>query len=274
MKQSSRILGGACLAAFLYLSSLTLATANDVAYIRGDSPPWGESTNEAAMDEIFGAGNWADLRMADGAGPFQVGSGFRFIFLEGSDGSANELNAYLQAHSAQIEGFVSGGGRLLLNAAPNEGGNINFGFGGAELIYEAFTLQVVAADANHPVFQGPKTPVATAYTGNAFGHAILANGLTPIIIGAPGADEAGEIVLGEKGFGNGRVLMGGMTTNNFHSPSAEAANLRANIIFYAAEGAPPPPPVPVPSVGLFGLIALILLMLVAAGWSLVTRRTL
>ncbi len=270
MKQISAIAGGFCLAVCLLMSGLTAAVANDVAYIRGATPPWGVSANEAAMDQAFGAGNWADLRMADGAGPFQVDSGFRFIFLEGGDVTANELNTYLQTHRAQIENFVSAGGALLLNAAPNQGGNIDFGFGGVELIYPAFSNNVVAADPNHPVFLEPE-PVATAFSGSFFGHAILGNGLNPILIGAPGDDQAGEIVLGEMTFGNGRVLLGGMTTHNFHAPGADAATLRANIIVHAADGAevtPPPPALAVPIFGLPGLIALILLMLGFAGWNL------
>jgi hypothetical protein len=39
-------------------------------------------------------------------------------------------------------------------------------------------------------------------------------------------------VLGEKNYGAGHVLFGGMTTDNFHSPQPEASNLRANIIAY------------------------------------------
>jgi hypothetical protein len=186
------------------------------------------------MDRAFADG-WDDLRMEDGAGPFLPESGYKTIFLEGSDNTALELNAFLSDHRTTIENWVSAGGRLFLNAAPNQGGNIDFGFGGATLNYdrEAYSDSVVAADPEHAVFKGPFLPIAAAYAGESFAHAYLTGGgLTPIIIAAPSDDNAGVVVLGEKAFGKGRVLLGGMTLDYFHSPQPEAANLRANILRY------------------------------------------
>ncbi len=233
---------------------------NADAYIRGATAPWGEITNEAAMDAVFGAGNWADLRMSGGAGPFTPGL-HNFIFLEGGDGTANELSAFLAANQAAIENFVSNGGTLLLNSAPNEGGNISYGFGGVTLTYPSFSSSVVAANPTHPIFIGPFTPVLTSYTGNSFGHAVVGGGISPIIIGAPGDSAAGLTVLGELSFGSGLVLFGGMTTDNWQSPQPEAANLRANIITYASGGGVPYTAVPVPSLSVWGLITLAALML-------------
>ncbi len=244
------------------------AFAAEVAYIRGTSAPWGNSTNEAAMETVFGAGNWDDLRMADATNPFAVGAGYRFIFLEGGDHTANELSAYLQYYRAEIEDFVVRGGHLLLNSAPNEGGNIDFGFGGIQLVYPASSSAVVAADPSHPIFNGPFTPVVTSYTGGSFGHAIIGNGVTPIIIGAPGNSQAGNTVLGELIFGNGLVLFGGMTTNNFHYPGTEAANLRANIIDYTSQGAAPA----IPTLNEWGMIIMSLLMAGSAFWFIRKER--
>lgn len=231
-------------AGLLALGMAGSAFAQSAAYVRGASAPWGQTTNESAMDQVFGAGNWSDLRMAGGVGPFAPGSGYSFVFLEGGDNTALELAAYLDTHRAAIEAFVQNGGHLLLNSAPNEGGNINYGFGGVTLTYDGGTDSddVVAANPAHPVFVGPFTPITTTFSGSHFGHAIVGPGLTAIIIGAPGDDVEGETVLGELGFGSGRVLFGGMTTHNFHDPEPEAANLRANIISYAALGAIAPPP--------------------------------
>lgn len=258
-------------AATLAITLLLPSLAHAVAYIRGATPPWGESTNEAAMDAVFGAGGWDDLRMADGPAPFLPGSGHTFIFLEGSDGTALELDAYLIANRAAIEAFVSAGGHLLLNSAPNQGGNIDFGFGGVTLIDGDNPAAVVAANPIHPVFIGPYTPVVTAYTGSSFGHATVSGGgLSPIIIGAVGDPSAGLTVLGEKVFGSGLVLLGGMTTDNFHNPQPEAANLRANIIAHAATGAVAPPtvaaaPVPALSHGALVLMAGLIAFLALAG---------
>lgn len=249
---------------------LASSLANGAAYIRGASAPWGENTNETAMDTVFGAGGWDDLRMADGAAPFTSGA-HDFIFLEGGDETANELSAYLSTYRTEIETFVSSGGALLLNAAPNQGGDIDYGFGGVTLTYPAFTNSVVAASAGHPVFNGPFTPVVTAYSANFFGHAVVGNGLSPIIIGAPGDGNEGETVLGERGFGSGLVVLGGMTTDNFHDPEPEAANQRANIIAYTAAGGDLNlEPEVVPATPAWSLAMLLALMLLAVA---LRRRT-
>ncbi len=264
---------------------ISAVQAAEFAYIRGATQPWGEVTNEAAMDLAFGAGNWDDLRMAAGPGPFLPGSGYRFLFLEGGDDTALELDAYLNANRAAIEAFVNAGGHLLLNAAPNEGVDIDFGFGGVTLDYQAgsgwFSSAVTAANAAHPAFVGPFTPVVTDYTGDSFGHAIVSGGgLSAIILSndlppppalpaatrasaAPnggGGPPIGSVVLGEKAFGSGLVVLGGMTTDNFHSPQPEAANLRANLLDYAANGSvvAGTPVTSVPSVNGLGLLGLTL----------------
>lgn len=229
------------------------------AYIRGASSPWGQSSNEAAMDTVFGAGNWDDLRMSGGNAPFLPGAGHNFIYLEGSDHTANELSTYLAAYQADIEAYVQNGGHLLINAAPNQGGDIAFGFGGVLLTFPARTHNVVAVDVNHPIFSG----IATSYSGNFFGHAILGGATTPLIIGAPGNQNAGSTVLAEMNYGSGYVMFGGMTTVNFHSPQPDATTLLSNIISYAssvASGTPPPPaPTPVP-VSPWALLSLTLLL--------------
>lgn len=203
-----------------------------VAYIRGATPPWSQTTNETAMSRVFGPYGWSDLRMANGAGPFAVGTGddYRFIFLEGSDTSALELAAYLAANGAAIDAWVNAGGRLFLNSAPNQGGNINFGFG-ATLINGSPSPSVEATNPAHPVFVGPFGAVPANLTGSYFAHATVTDpGLTKIVQRA--ADDV--MVLGDKVVGSGRVMLGGMTTTNFHSPAVGAANLRANILCYTA----------------------------------------
>lgn len=179
------------------------------------------------MEAAFGPGNWHDLRMSAGATPFLADSHYNFIFLEGGDSTANELNAFLAANRAAVEAFVNRGGKLLLNSAPNEGGDIDFGFGGVTLSNNSYSPDVSAADITHPVFAG----LPTSFSGTYFGHAIV--GPTSSIIVAPVGT-----VLGEKRSGNGCVLFGGMTTTNFHSPQPAAFNLRVSILNYTANGCP------------------------------------
>ena len=203
-----------------------------VGYLRGASAPWEVDTNERAMDRVFGAGQWSDLRLADGAGPFAVGTGndYGFLFVEGGDSTATEFSAFLAAHGTAIATWVNAGGSLILNAAPNVGGSFSMGFG-VTLNYPDPAGAVIGADSGHPVFNGPYGATGTAFTGGSFSHATVAGGsLMPIILRSPEND----IVLGEQVAGNGHVLFGGMTPDFFHQPQPNAANLTANILAYAA----------------------------------------
>jgi hypothetical protein len=207
------------------------ASANQVAYIRGSSPPWGQISNETAMDRAFGTEGWDDLRLSEGAGPFTIsGNGdYAVIFIDGSDGTATEFSGFLAAHGAAINNWVNAGGALILNSAPNVGTSFSMGFG-VTLNYPQFGPNVVASNPAHPIFAGPFLPTATAMTGNSYAHATVSGtGLTPIIDRSPEADQ----VLAEKSEGAGHVIFGGMTTHNFHSPGTEAANLRANLLVHA-----------------------------------------
>jgi hypothetical protein len=220
------------LAAATGLASAAWGGDLKVAYMRGVTPPWGQNTNETAMNRVFGPYGWDDLRMADGAGPFATGTGgdYDFIFLEGSDGTALELNTFLTIHGAAIDAWVQAGGHLLLNSAPNQGGSFSMGFG-VTLTYTDFSPSVTATNAAHPVYVGPFGAIPASMTGSYFGHATVSGGgLSKIIQRSTDAAQ----VLGEGAIGSGYGLFGGMTTHNFHSPSPANANLRANIICYAA----------------------------------------
>jgi len=72
--------------------------------------------------------------------------------------------------------------------------------------------------------------VGTSFTGTSFCHATVSGaGITSLV-----DNGVGNSTLAELDFSLGRALFGGMTTDIFHSPQPEAANLRANIIAFAA----------------------------------------
>jgi len=243
-------------AAALVAGTLAVSAASAApVYMRSTvEQPWGVNTNEDAMDAVFGAGNWDDLRYetADAASVFSGAN--HFVFMEGGDSNADELETFLTANIAAIEAWVAAGGRLLLNSAPNEGDGMSFGFGvtlNSNCCDDA-SNPATATDGTHPIFAGPATPVATDYTGSFFAHSIVTGaGLSSILEGDAGT------ILAEMSVGSGLALFGSMTTDNFHDPQPQAHNLRINIIAYTAGATPPPPPdgdVPEPmTVALLGL---------------------
>ena len=209
-------------------------TGTGAMYIYSNSTggePWFQVTNTTAMNTVFGAEGIGWTRdYYETVDPLLAFSPDNcFIFLEGSDTHADELEAFLSANIGTIESWVTSGGKLLLNSAPNEGDGVSFGFDGTSLIYDGGASAVTAADASHPIFNGPILPVGTDFTGGNFSHArVEGTDITSVIIETGTTD----ITLGEKAWGDGLVMFGGMTTNNFHSPILEAANLRANILAY------------------------------------------
>jgi hypothetical protein len=221
----------------VFLAALQSALARP-AYLRsGLGPPWNASSNEAAMDLVFGAGNWDDLRYenVDTAALFSAAT--EFIFMEGGDSNADRLEAFIFRNRDAMEAWVDAGGALFVNAAPNVGDGMVFGFQ-IQLVYGGpgsappgcHTGQAV--DPSHPIFNGPFTPVGTVFQANWFCHGtVRASGAERVI-----ENNAGRVALGALRSGAGIVLFGSMTTANFHIPQPEASNLRANIIAFTASG--------------------------------------
>ena len=243
MRMSKKLIFAATMVLAMMMSGATVAfsgvTVSDVAYVRGAIGPWqpeGDAANVDAMDLAFGAGQWAYWTMAGDAGAvFDPANGYNTVFLEGSDQDALELDAYVTAHRTAIESWVTGGGRLLLNSAPNQGGDMDWGFGGVTLSNSNGAGTVDAVDPAHPIFNGPNAVGVTQFTGTGFSHATITDttgDVMPLITGAPGDPAEGLIVLGEMRYGVGLVLFGGMTTTNHQSPQPDVLNLRANTLHY------------------------------------------
>lgn len=190
--------------------------------------PWGQTTNDAAMNTAFGPGEWM-LEAFETVDVETVFSGSTsMIFMDGSQNQSTELNTFLIANLAAIEEWVDGGGVILINAAPNEGGDINFGFGGTSLDYPSVFLgSVSATDPGHPVFAGPELPTATTMTGSSYCHGrILGVGLTNVLV------SGANVGLAEKDWGAGHAMFGSMTVDFYHNPDPQAANFRANLMAY------------------------------------------
>ena len=202
-----------------------------------DVNPWGQSFNITAMNNVYGPGNWTQNTYAQAT--TNVATIFSpascLVFIEGSDQNAIAMNNYLLANITAIETWVSGGGRLFLNAAPNQGGNIDYGFGGTLLNYApSYYTTADAVSPTNPIFLGPYLPTATTYTGNYFAHAYLTGtGLTNLLEGTIGYPTV-EPVCSDKLWGTGIAFFGTMTQPNWWQPQPQAANLWYNILYYVA----------------------------------------
>lgn len=217
-----------------FFSALEINAQSETWYIRRDPPePWTWApilnTNITEMDEAFGAGSWESGYYASVDAEEVFDAGTCFVFMEGGDDHADEFNNFLTTNLTLIEDWVFNGGNLFLNAAPNEGTSINCGFGGVTIVYPSFISDAVAVDLLHPIFNGPYTPVGSAWSGTSFTHTeITGPDLTPLIT----ESFTDRIACAEKNWGAGKVMFGGMTVTSWHSPAPEAVNLRLNIFKY------------------------------------------
>lgn len=215
------------------------------AYVRSNTgKPWqwqpsvDGNSNEEAMDAVFGAGVWDQLFYETLDPAIVFSQAYDFLFMEGGDFYADEMESFIDANIIAMESWVANGGNLFLNSAPNEGDGMNWGFGGVVLSRTVnLILNVVATDPAHPIFSGPFTPVATAYSGNAFAHAIVPDYLNQKVILHDALDPARH-VLSSINWGKGIVFFGGMTLTDFHTPQPDAFNLRANMFSYLGQSKP------------------------------------
>jgi hypothetical protein len=220
----------------IFLLSLSPRAANAAAaYVRSNvGAPWGQNRNEAAMDLVFGVGGWDDLRYEVVDPNVLFSDAYDFVYLEGSDSNATEMETFLSAaNRTKLEDWVWNGGSAFLNAAPNEDNGMAFGFRGVTLVYPDFAVNPgSAANVGHSIWNGPNRPCATSFSGGAFAHGSISGGvgLVALITDSGG----GNPQLSELSWGLGRVFFGGLTTSNFWNPVADALNLRANIIAYLA----------------------------------------
>ncbi len=238
----------------------------DVAYLRSDvKAPWSvDSTdpgsNEAAMDTAFGSGNWGDLRFETVDANSLFSSAYTFIFLEGGDTNANSMESFLTDNQTLIQNWVSNGGSLFLNAAPNEGYGMDFGFGiSLNYIQEdelTHSHNAIPVDSSHAIFNKPYGETGSEFTGGWFSHATVSgDNLTPLIMGDVGT------ILAEMSYGQGHILAGGMTLAYFHDPKPQSYELLANILAYGASAGTSPIPEPsayalVMATGLLGMVSI------------------
>jgi PEP-CTERM motif len=201
------------------------AQAANVAYMSGAGEPWGSSSNLNAMDSAFGSGQWDRVNFGAAL------TGYNFLYVDGGDYQGTSFYSWLDSNRAGLESFVTGGGRLFLNAATNgAAGTESMVFGATTREggngYSSMGSAVNAAD---PLFTG----AGTSWSGTYFAHNEigLADGFTSFITG-----DHGQTIVAGGSFGSGYVMVGGQTNTDWHSAVAGSNpfQLRVNELNYAA----------------------------------------
>jgi hypothetical protein len=190
--------------------------------------PWGNgATYDAAGSDVFGAA-YTQYGIASAANAFTAGH--RFIWFDGGNGTDIAFASFLTANQAMIESWVMGGGRLVLNAATWDVVALNLLFDVSMRYNIDAGSSSGAAVGAHPIF-GDRGwgDSGMAWTGNFFTHNELSGNFTTLIV-----DGGQRSILAEQRYGQGCVVYGTLTTNNFHAPQAGAQALTRNIMDYAA----------------------------------------
>jgi len=197
--------------------------------------PWGQNTNENAMDDVFGSGAWT-VEYYEYANPQALfTSATVFIFMEGGDTSFAAFSSFLSTNNSSLASWINNGGRLLIISAPNDPlnsatvtlpDNITLN---SDAFYGSAANSAYANDTSNAIFSGP---FATAYyfTGDFFGHGYFTGSNVLAIM----QSNLNEVVLGQAQVESGLMVFGGMTTDNFQLPQPAAHSLLDNIIYYTA----------------------------------------
>ena len=183
-----------------------MANVAEAATLGSFDNPWNQiATVEGAMDQAFGVNNWTNITSPTDTSFLD---GENFVYLEGSDGGANALEAFLNANATALLNWITAGGSLFINSGPIEGDG--FSFGGLTLNSGDFCQSGCnAVDPNHPIFAG----AGTSFGGNFFSHGSVAGGYALIV----DTENGNRSILSELQIGAGFQMMGGMPTTNYHT---------------------------------------------------------
>jgi len=231
MRKTTIYLAMAIILTGIFLS----ATAYSMpAYITGNSEPWSVTSNLDAMNTAFGTGNWDKLTFTNAMSTGLLSGIYDFIYIDGGARSTAGFTGFVNTNQAALEDWVSKGGSLFLNAA-RWSDYSDFYMGFDVTLHHDISCIGSAIDPAHTIFTGPND-AGTSWTGNGFGHdSVTGTDLTYLISGHNKYGSYVGDVLGEKDYGLGHLMVGGMTSTFWHNPDPYADNLRANILNYGAD---------------------------------------
>jgi uncharacterized delta-60 repeat protein len=216
--------------------SITITVQAGRYYIHYDNS-YGTADNQAAMNSVFGNGNWTDAHfVTDPSSIFT--STTSFVMMDSWFASLDSLGTYLSTNNSLIENWVLNGGRLFINSSGNASLNdINCGFSNTLIKFGVNSITAVAANINDTIFKGPNTPVTTSYNGNLASHSfIIGSGLDTLVKG-----DNGKLSLAFKQWGNGFAFFGGFTAPTATwTPQPQAINFWYNLFDYVNSVSPVP----------------------------------
>lgn len=225
----------ACALLLTWVAALP-ALAQNYYYVRSNvNQPWGQSTNEDAMDNVFGSGNWTTLYYEDLSTDTLLSGSTGFIFMEGGDSSFDAFSYFMSHNLKKVSDWVKDGGRLLIMAAPNnplDSASLTLPDSvvlTSEAFYGSAASSAYAVDITNQIFSGPFS-TAGSLTGDFVAHGYFSGGSLRAIM----QSNLNEVILAQDPLGSGFMVLGGMTTDNFHLPQPAAHGLLENIIYYAA----------------------------------------
>ena len=219
-----------------FLTALALAAAvaavpvaAQVTYMTGQNDPWGTTSNDKAMDVVFGAGAWTKIQGFTA----EVFAKSSFIFMDGGDSNATEFGDFLTKSADQFTDFLRRGGHVLTQVAPNQDTYASYDLPGKLTIDGIHGYSYPTASSEAKLTESGLAGgldgggAGTYWTGGYFAHANVTGG-DCLVEGNAGCVLASSII------GKGRLLGGGETPSDFHSEGG--FQLRVNEIKLAAAG--------------------------------------
>ena len=194
------------------------------------------SPNVQTMDTAFGEGNWDHFTFANAMTSGLLSGGPDFIYIDGSKKSFHEFMNFVNINRTALEDWVRRGGSLFMNATSTREYILNFDMGFDVTLHRGCSYKGYAIDSTHPIFNGPNGNAGTNWTGSYFAFDyVTGTDLTYLISGWKDFN-----VLGEKDYGLGHLMVGGMNPNYWNDSQPYTDILQANILNYGADCAADP----------------------------------
>jgi len=199
-----------------------------------DSGLWGQtSLVKEQVEDVFDS--YECITIDDDQTPSkETLSGFEVIYVEGSDRFWTVTDNWLKASGNQaLMDLATQGHAIFVNAAPNQNGIGELPFGATLHSYrdDGPLVRTAIVDSNSNLQDG--LVVTNTLTGSQYAHGVIRNyeGLYVPWISDETASHEPVLVAGiADGEPPSRVLLGTMTTSNFHSPRPYANRFRKNIL--------------------------------------------